>query len=176
MDKLFPKKRKVRFAGKVEEKEIAFVSSARPIDYNIRQNRIERARESAPRARSKKEVRRENYEKINKKLGGTLTPRQKHASKNLKRTKNKIKKKMIEEAKDVDEANEIRRRLAAGENIPIGRQNTVMGYVYEKKVQSLNRTLYSLKKGQKVADWALREYNEDVMRSMSKIIKKKLKD
>lgn len=165
----------IRFAPQVEEKQIAYISSARSIDYDKRQNRIERARESAPRARSKKEVRRENYEKINKKLGGTLTPRQKHASKNLKPIKNRIRKKMIEEAKDVDEANEIRRRLAAGENIPIGRQNTVMGYVYEKKVQSLNRTLYSLKKGEKVADWALREYNEDVMRSMSKIIKKDLK-
>ena len=176
MDKLFPKKRKVRFAGKVEEKEIAHISSARSIDYDKKQNISERAKERTKRKKSKKQVKRENYEKINKKLGGTLTPRQKQAPKNLKRTKKKIREKMIELEKDVDEANEIRRRLDAGEDIPVGRRNTVMGYVYEKKMMSLNRTRKSLEKGKEVADWALRQYNQELMKSMGRTIRTKLKD
>lgn len=162
----------VKFAKKNEEKEIAYVSSARSINYDKRQNKIERAKEKAKRGKSKKQVRKEHYEKINKKLGGTLTPRKKHTPKNVPRIKKKIKKKMIELAEDVDDANEIRRRLAAGEDIPRGRQNTAMGYAYERKIRDLNRTRKSLEKGEEVEDWALRQYNKELMKSIGRTIRK----
>tara|TARA_R100001463_G_scaffold52651_3_gene103510 strand:- start:1276 stop:1782 length:507 start_codon:yes stop_codon:yes gene_type:complete len=161
------------FADKAQEKEIAYVSASRISKFDAKQNKKEREKERKAEGKKRNgKARKEHYKKINKKLGGTLTPKKKKTPKNIPRTKKKITIKMKEIEEDVDEENEIKKRIDAGEDIPVGRRNTIMGYAFEKRKMALDRTRKSLEKGEEVADWALRQYNQELMKSIGKTIRK----
>ncbi len=138
----------VKFAKKVQEKEISYNPASRISKFNARQNRKERNEERKAEGKDKNsKAKKEHYKKINKKLGGTLTPRKKKTPKNVPKAKKKIRKKMKELEKDVDKGNEIRRRKLAGERIRAGDSMTA-------------------------AEFAIKRYNEKLMRNIKRTFRK----
>ena len=166
----------VKFAKKVQEKEIAYVSASRISKFDAKQNRKERKEERKAEGKEKKRgARKEHYKKINKKLGGTLTPKKKKTPKNVPRTKEKIKIKMKEIEEDVDKANDIRKRLLQGEKIRVGDRNTAMGYAFEQE-KARRQGIYfgstPLKRKVFYENMANNFYKQQLMKSMSKTIRK----
>lgn len=138
----------VKFAKKVQEKEIAYNPASRKGKFDATQNRKERNEERKAEGKEKnRKAIKEHYKKINKKIGGTLTPKKKKTPKNVPKAKKKIRKKMKELEKDVDKGNEIRRRKLAGERIRAGDSMTA-------------------------AEFAIKRYNNELMRNIKKTIRK----
>lgn len=168
----------VKFAKKVQEKEIAYVSASRKSKFDAKQNRKERNEERKAEGKERnRKAKKEHYKKINKKLGGTLTPKKKKTPKNIPRTKEKIKIKMKDIEEDVDKANDIRKRLLQGEKIRIGDRNTARGYAFEKeKARRQGILIYSGETPEKrkvfYENMANNFYKQQLMKSMSKTIRK----
>tara|TARA_R110002096_G_scaffold16480_1_gene56415 strand:+ start:1122 stop:1634 length:513 start_codon:yes stop_codon:yes gene_type:complete len=168
----------VKFAKKVQEKEIAYVSASRISKFDAKQNRKERKEERKAEGKERKRgARKEHYKKINKKLGGTLTPKKKKTPKNVPRTKEKIKIKMKDIEEDVDKANDIRKRLLQGEKIRVGDRNTAMGYAFETEKAIREGRFISFgrtpeKRKVFYENMANNFYKQQLMKSMSKTIRK----
>ena len=82
----------VKFAKKVQEKEIAYVSASRKSKFDAKQNRKERNEERKAEGKERnRKAKKEHYKKINKKLGGTLTPKKKKLLKMFHEQKKKLK-------------------------------------------------------------------------------------
>ena len=156
----------VKFAKKVQEKEIAYVSASRISKFDAKQNRKERKEERKAEGKERKRgARKEHYKKINKKLGGTLTPKKKKTPKNVPRTKEKIKIKMKDIEEDVDKANDIRKRLLQGEKI-----RETEKAIREGRFISFGRT--PEKRKVFYENMANNFYKQQLMKSMSKTIRK----
>ncbi len=162
----------IRFSKKVDELKVPYIPSAVKLKYDKRKNKLELSKEN-PRS-GRIAAAQKHYKKINKKLGGTLTPKKKKTPKNIPKTKRKIRQTMKDIAEDVDEANEIRKRLAEGEEIPRGRRNTAMGYAYEKEMARRSYDLKdtNLRNDPFIMDSALKKYHRQFAKSMARTIRK----
>lgn len=68
----------IRFSKKVDELKVPYIPSAVKLKYDKRKNKLELSKEN-PRS-GRIAAAQKHYKKINKKLGGTLTPKKKKNS------------------------------------------------------------------------------------------------